>query len=140
MTLVEAADADGHLANVYEREGARRLARPRCMEPMLVRSGGTGLDGGERRVWCPRVPTDYHSPRCSRPTRFRRLVTPGLARPDRAAVRRECRVIYGELVPAVNAGVAGSRPELERHLVVATAECRTDEERIAGVVQFCAGL
>jgi transglutaminase-like putative cysteine protease len=47
--------------------------------------------------------------------------------------------LYVEPAP-VTAWATGSRPELERYLAAATADCVTDEERIAGVVRFCASL
>lgn len=48
--------------------------------------------------------------------------------------------LYGEYTPMQVRYNVGSRPELERHVVEATARCSSDEERISGIMGFCSEL
>lgn len=48
--------------------------------------------------------------------------------------------LYTDYTPTEARYERGSRPELEQHVRAATANCRTDEDRIGGIVAFCAKL
>jgi len=48
--------------------------------------------------------------------------------------------LYREYTPIQVRYNSGSRPELERHVAEATARCRSDEERVSGIMKFCSEL
>ena len=48
--------------------------------------------------------------------------------------------LYAEYTPTELRYERGSRQELEQYVQAATAGCRTDEDKIAGIVRFCAKL
>ena len=48
--------------------------------------------------------------------------------------------LYRDYTPTAVEYTNGSRPELERYADEATAGCNSDEERVAGIAKFCAGL
>jgi len=48
--------------------------------------------------------------------------------------------LYTHYTPTELRYERGSRPELEQYVRAATAGCRTDEDKIAGIVRFCAKL
>jgi hypothetical protein len=66
---------------------------------------------------------------------------------DRVLIERMVRLcaetadrLYRDCTPAQLANEPGSRPELERCLLHATAGCSDDEEKISGITGFCSRL